>query len=72
MLSAELLSANEKHKVLDESEFLNKINTCTQWRKQEVSTGGLKFRRIVTAQINIVESAKGKTIVGWYGGMIRK
>ena len=34
--------------------------------------GGLKFRRTVTPQINIMESAEGKTIVGWTGGILRK
>ena len=35
--------------------------------------GGLKFRCTdVTPQINIIESAEGKTIVGWSGGMLRK
>ena len=34
--------------------------------------GGLKFRRTVTPQINIMESADGKTIVGWSGGMLWK
>ena len=29
--------------------------------------GGLKFRRTVTPEINIMESAEGKTIVGWSG-----
>ena len=34
---------------------------------------GLKFRRTdVMPQINIMESAEGKIIVGWSGGMFRK
>ena len=31
-----LSSAKEEHKILHESEFLNKINICTQWRMQKV------------------------------------
>ena len=38
----------------------------------KVSLGGLNFRRTETPQINIMESAEGKTIVGWSGGMLRK
>ena len=34
--------------------------------------GGQKFRRTVMQQINIMESAEGKTIVGWSVGMLRK
>ena len=67
-----MLSTKEKHKILNESEFLNKINICTQWRTQKVSMAGLKFYRTVTPQINIMKSAEGKTIVGWSGGMLRK
>ena len=74
ILSAEywLLSAKEKDKILNESEFSNKINICIQWRTQKVSIGGLKFRRTVTPQIIVMESAEGKTIVGWSGGTLRK
>ena len=61
-----LLSAKEKHKILNESEFSNKIDIRTQWRTQKVSLGGLNFRRTVTPQINIMESAEGKPIVGWW------
>ena len=38
-LSAEcwlLSSAKEEHKILYDSEFLNKIDICTQWRMQKV------------------------------------
>ena len=52
--------------------FQTKLISATQWRTQKVSKGGLKFRRSVTSQINIVESAVGKTIVGWSGSMLRK
>ena len=34
--------------------------------------GDLKFRCTVTPQINIMESAEGKTIVGWSGGVFWK
>ena len=73
-LSAEcwLLSAKEKHKFLNKREFSNKINICTQWRTQKVSVGSLKFRYTATSQINTMESAEGKTIVGWSEGMLRK
>ena len=49
-----------------------KIVICTQWRTQKVFIGGLKFRRTVTPQINVMESAEDKTIAGWSGGMLRK
>ena len=65
-----LLSAKEKHEILNKSEFSNKINICTQWRTLKVSLGGLMFRRAVTPQINIMQSAEGKT--GWYGGKLWK
>ena len=55
--------------ILNESEFSNEINICTQWYMQKVSMGDLKFcRSDVMPQINIMESAKGQTIVGWSGG----
>ena len=52
--------------------FQTKLLSATQWRTQKVSMGGLKFRRTVPSQINIMENAEGKTIVAWSGGMLRK
>ena len=42
------------------------------WAYAKSFHGGLKFCRTVTPQIYIMESAEGKTIVGWSGGMLRK
>ena len=68
-----LLSANEKHILLNESEFSSKINTCTKWQTRKVSMRGLKFWRTdVTPPINIVESAECKTIIRLSGSMLQK
>ena len=52
--------------------FQTKLISAPSGVRKKFPWRGLKFCCTVTPQINITESAEGKTIVGWYGGMLRK
>ena len=52
--------------------FQTKLISASSGVRKKFSIGGLKFRRTVTPQIIVMESAEGKTIVGWSGGTLRK
>ena len=52
--------------------FQTKLISAPSDVRKKFPWGGLKFRCTVTPQINIMESAEGKTIVEWSGGMLRK
>ena len=47
--------------------FQTKLIPAPSGVRKKFPLGRLKFRRTVTPHINIMESAKGKTIAGWSG-----